>query len=211
MAAAKVVDMDTDVSQMTQSTYKIRELALLHSKPENGRSEINMLNAFSIPPLEKEDVDLFLINEIDLDHIAVKNAQFGDQKNNCLKKNYTYCRQEAKIIPEVASIIEFIIKDRFQMMMKVSNSLENKTAFVYKGCTGAGKSFAINNFSQKYFNGILIEKFVQSTDQIKNDIRFRMSSSFTAPHSHLLGFAVFKELSEVARIHSPKMSTIQEG
>jgi hypothetical protein len=59
LAAAKIVDLDTPRSEMIQSTYKIREISLFHSLPEKGkRSEINMLNAFSTPPLDKEDSDI---------------------------------------------------------------------------------------------------------------------------------------------------------
>ena len=75
IAAAKVVDLDTDPSEMTKSTYKIREMALLRSVPENnGRGEINMLNAFSMPPVLKKDLDILLANELDNSHPIVKKA-----------------------------------------------------------------------------------------------------------------------------------------
>lgn len=212
LAAAKIIDLDTPRSEMIQSTYKIREMSLFRSLPEEGkRSVINMLNAFSTPPLDKKDSDILLVNEIDLDHPTIKNAKPGEEKNNHLKRVYTYSRKEAQIIPEMVSVIESVMRDRLQMMIKLANLLPPQTTVVYKGCSGAGKSFALKQLAEKSFQGISVEYAVQSSDNIKNDIRFRTKNIFNSQQLHLLGFATFKELSEAMVANYPTLSTLQEG
>jgi hypothetical protein len=212
LAAAKVVDMDTPSSEMSKSTYKIREMALLCSKPEkDGRSEINMLNAFSMPSLIKDDVDLLLINELDISHPIVKKAAFGNERNIILSKIYTYCQKEALIIPEMVPVIEAVVRERFKAMTLVSDSLPIDTTIVYKGSSGAGKSFAIREFTKSKSENISSEIVVQSTDNIKNDIRTRTNKVFNMAQVHLLGFSTFKMLTEVMKEKGLKLSTIQEG
>jgi hypothetical protein len=212
LAAAKVVDLDTDPSQMAKSTYKIREMALLRSVPENnGRGEINMLNAFSMPPVHKKDLDVLLANELDNSHPIVKKAAFGEERNSHLARIYTYCQKESEIVPEMVPIIEAVVRDRFQTMMKIAKFLPEETTVIYKGCSGAGKSFALRKFTEEHIEGIDTETAVQSTDNVKNDIRRRTQNVFSDQQVHLLGFSTFKMLSEIMKNNYPKLSTIQEG
>jgi hypothetical protein len=212
LAAAKVVDFDTIPAAMAKSTYKIREMAILHSAPEkDGRGEINMLNAFSMPPLHKENLDALLVNELDGSHPIVKKAAFGDERDGHLKRIYTYCQKESEIVPELVPVIEEVVRERFQTMMKIAEFLPKETTVIYKGCSGAGKSFALKQFTEKHIVGIDTETAVQSTDNVKNDIRRRTKNIYTDQHVHLLGFSTFKMLSEVMKENYPKLSTIQEG
>jgi hypothetical protein len=151
------------------------------------------------------------VNEIDLDHPTIKNAKPGEERDNHLKRIYNYCRKEAQIAPEIVPVIESVIRDRFQMMIKVATLLPDETTVIYKGCSGAGKSFALKKLAEKYFKEIPIEGAVQSTDNVKNDIRSRTGNIFSTPQVHLLGFASFKELSEVMKDYHPRLSTLQEG
>ncbi len=212
LAAAKVIDLDTSPSEMVKSTYRIRELAVLNSKPEkDGRGKINMLNAFSMPPLDKEDIDLLLSNELDISHPIVKKAAFGEERNNHLKRIYTYGQKDAKVISEMVPVIEAVVKDRFQSMLKAADSLPIDTTVVYKGCSGAGKSFAIKKLTEQCLRGISAENAIQSTDNIKKEILTRTKNVFNDQQVFLLGFSTFKMLSEAMKEKYPKLSTVQEG
>ena len=211
LAAAKVVDLDTDPSEMIKSTYKIRKRALLSSQAEkNGRQEIKMLNAFSMPPY-KNDLDILLVNELDRHHPIVKKAAFGEERNRYLKRIYAYSQKEAVLMPEIIPLIEKIVKDRFQTLMKIAALLPDQTTVIYKGCSGAGKTFALKKFTEQYIKGIDSRKFVQSTDNIKNDLRQQTQNSFSDEQVDLLGMAVSKMFSEVMKEYYPKLATIQEG
>jgi len=208
LAAAKMVDIDTVDKQ--QSTYKIREMALFSSKAaKEGLDEMNMLNAFSTPPLDKEDIDILLANELDNSHPLVKKAAFGVERDKLLGRIYTYCQEEALIIPEIAQVIESVIKDRIEQMVQASQSFPEATSVVFKGCSGAGKSFALHRQIAPY--GIAVDRAVQSTDNLKNDIKARCGKIFSDQQVHLLGFSTFKMLSKVMKESNPTLSTIQEG
>lgn len=213
LAAAKVVDIDMENSEKQQSTYKIREMALFCSGlDQGGRGEINALNAFSNPPLVKEDVDVLLANELDNSHPIVKRAAFGAERDKHLSRIYTYSQKEAEIIPEIAVVIEAVVKDRIETMQQVSKALSPKTAVVFKGCSGAGKSFALKKLVEPYLQGTSsVDQAVQSTDNLKNDIRTRIGNIFSDQQVHLLGFSTFKMLSEVAKREYPELSTLSEG
>jgi hypothetical protein len=212
LAAAKIVDLDTLPSEMIQSTYKVREIALLRSISEKeGRGAINMLNAFSTPPLNKANLDILLANELDSNHPIVNNAAVGKERDNHLNRIYTYCESEAKLIPELIPVIEAVIKDRFQIMIKIDQLLPNETTVIFKGCSGAGKSFALKEFIQQFPVELTVDKAVQSTDNIKNDIKLRTGKVFNDQHAFLLGFATFKMLIKVMKDTYPKLSTLQEG
>lgn len=212
LAAAKIVDLDTNPSEMAKSTYKIREMIVLRSKAEpNGRAQINMINAFSMPPVHKKEFDILFTNELDNNHPIIKSASNAAERNNYLTGIYTYCQKEAEIVPEIVPILEAVVRDRYQTMLKVSAFLPAETSVIYKGCSGAGKSFAITKFTEKNITGINVEVAVQSTDNLKNDIVQRTQNIFNNQQSHLLGFSTFKMLSEVMKNKYPKLSTLQEG
>ncbi len=211
LAAAKIVDLDTDSSAMTQSTYKIREMALLCSKSHETRGEINMLNAFSNPSLHRKNADILVALELDRNHPLVKKAPFGEERNNYLSKIYTYCQEEAELIPEMVSIIEEVVKSRFETMLKLAEFFPLETSVIYKGCSGTGKSFALKKFTEDHLPGIDFEAAIQSSDTIKNDIKKRTGDRFNYNQVDLLGFSTFKMLAAVMRKAYPKLSTIQEG
>lgn len=211
LAAVKIVDLGNDPSKSVKSTYKIREMILSCSKTEaNGRSQINMMNAFSLPPATKE-YDILIANEIDNNHPLVKNAVTAAERNAYLTGIYTYGQREAEIIPEMVPIIEDLVRDRSQAMLKINAFLPQETSVIYKGPSGAGKSFAIGKFTEENLKGIDADVAVQSADNIKNDLRRRTRNIFNTQQAHLLGFSILKMLSEVMKKTYPKLSTIQEG
>ncbi|MBX9744421.1 MAG: hypothetical protein K2X08_04340 [Chlamydiales bacterium] len=127
LAATKLIDMITAPETMINSTYKIRELCLLKSKAVPGRrNEINMMNAFSTPPVDLEDIDLLLANEIDNGHPAVMGAPFGDPRNKILSKIYDYSQTKALVVPELVSIVEQVIAERFTAMTHSIESYPRK-------------------------------------------------------------------------------------
>ena len=197
---------------MKNTTYKIRELCLSRSKGmEGGKEAINMMNAFSNPSENVEDLDLLLANELDNNHPIVQKASFGEERNVHLARIYTYAQRHAKIIPEMVKVVEEVIRERFQSMLSVSNSLPSHTSVIFKGCSGAGKTYALQHFSEKNLKDVLPFKVVQSTDNIKKDIIRRTGNVFSDNQVHLFGMTVFKMLTEVMKDHYPKISSIQEG
>jgi hypothetical protein len=210
LAAAKVVDFESSGSE--KSTYEIRKLALLRSAPEkNGRAEINMLNAFSMPPLNADNCDVVLLNELDNNHPVVKNAKDRDERDHHLKRIYTYSQYEARLLPELASVIEDVVTDRVLSMKETAKSLPKETVVVFKGPSGAGKSHALKQLMSHYKQTQALDEVVQSTDIIKSDIGRRTGNVFKMQHLHLLGLSTFKMLSESIKATYPKLSTVQEG
>lgn len=212
LAATKLIDMTAAPEEMVNSTYKIRELCLLKSKAApGGRNEINMMNAFSTPPADLEDVDLTLANEIDNVHPAVTSAPFGEPRNKILSKIYDYSQTKALVVPEIVSVVEQVVAERFAAMTQVSDHIPEKTMIVFKGCSGAGKSHALRSFVSDEIGSFSPDSAVQSTDNTKKDIRERTGKVFTDQQAHLFGFAVFKMMSQEIKKHSPDLSTLQEG
>ncbi len=212
LAATKLIDMTIASEEMVNSTYKIRELCLLNSKVIPGvRNKINIMNAFSNPPADLEDVDLLLANEIDNVHPAVTSAPFGEPRNKILSKIYDYSQTKALVVPELVSIVEEVVAERFAAMEKVSTHIPEKTMIVFKGCSGSGKSYALRHFLSEEIGAFSPNTAVQSTDNTKKDIRERTGKVFTDQQVHLFGFAVFKMMSQEIKNHSPDISTLQEG
>ncbi|MDF2577329.1 MAG: hypothetical protein K0S74_813 [Chlamydiales bacterium] len=214
LAAAKLIDLENANQDAMNTTYKVRELCILRSSgTTNSKPEINMLNAFSNPPLVLNDVpvDLLLANELDNSHPLVQKAAFGEERNRYLAKIYTYAQKQALIIPEIIPLIEQVISSRFEAMKKVAEHLPEKTFVVFKGCSGAGKTYALEAFVAANTPGLSAEKAVQSTDNTKEDIRSRTGKIFSDQQAHLLSFSVFKMLVEVVKEEQPFLSTLQEG
>lgn len=204
LAAAKVVDSDTPASAMKNTTYKIRELCLF-------RSDINMMNAFSTPPLDMEEPDAFLVNEVCNGHPLVKATTNADERNALSKRLYGYSQKKAVVLPELIPVIEKVIGDRYNSMMEVAKHIPEKTLTVFKGCSGAGKSHALNEFVVETVANIPADRVVQSTDNTKNDIRERTGKIFSDQHAHLIGFSIFRMMLEVIKERHPLLSSIQEG
>lgn len=211
LAAAKLVDLDTPPAKKVQSTYKIRELALLRSKPEqNGRAEITMLNAFSTPPANKDDLDVLLANELDHSHPLVKTAPGKEVRDRHLNRIYFFAQKETQLVPEMVPIIQSVIKDRFEAMLKVAASLPAETRVIFKGCAGAGKTYALKEYLTRV-PGTTVEQAVLSTDNCKNEIRVRTGNIFSDRQIFLMGHAMYKMLSEVMKEVHPKLSTLEES
>lgn len=215
LAGAKVVDFDIDLKRK-QSTYKIREMALFRSTAENsGRGEINMLNAFSMPPLDLGDgpLDILLANELDNNHPLVQKAAYGNERNEILRAIYGCSQERTKIIPEMVPVIEDMIRDRMQAMLEIAEKLQRKTRVFFKGATGTGKTRALIEFYEKHVKEtkFTVYQAVQSTDSVKNDLRSRIDRAVSDQHAHLLGLSVLKMFLRSMRDKFPGLSTLEEG
>lgn len=212
LAAAKIVDIESAPTKLVQSTYKIREIALLCSiAKKNGQQEINMINAFSTPPLDKENITVMLANEMHSNHPEIMNAKTVEESNAIKSEMNKYCQKEALMIPDMIPVIETVLSDRLKSMLNTADFLPDETMVVFKGCSGAGKSFALRKFTNENLPDISSEKAVQGTDNLKNDFKFQTSYAFNDQQIHLLGFSSFRILSEVMKDNYPKLSLIQEG
>lgn len=212
LAAAKVVDMDTPPNEMINTTSKIRGLCVLQSKKTVERNEINMINAFSTPPKEIDNVDILLANELDHIHPIVNKAPFGNQRNVLLTEIYNYSQYKASITPEMASLIKEIMIERYKSLMEVGKQLPEKTFLVFKGSTGTGTSEEIQKFiSNTMKNQFSLEQLTQNTETVKKIILNRTKGKFTEQQAHLLAHTIHKLLMEVTKKQHPKLSTLQEG
>lgn len=204
LAAAKVVDCDTPVQK--NSTYKIREMCLLQAQT-GEKGEMNMLNAFSTPPLDLEDPDLLVANELDHLHPIALKAPFGEERNKVLTKIYTYAQKQAQMIPEMVELIEKVIGNRIRYMQEVSKLMPPKTALVFRGCSGAGKTHALKEYAAKAAGDL--DAIVQSTDNTKKDVQKLLPLDMQK--IHLFGMSIFKMMMPAVKERYPDLSTVQEG
>lgn len=211
LAASKIVDLETSLSEMKNTTFKIREFCMGKSKKMGEKTEINGMNAFSTPCLHLEEINLLLANELHQGHAQVMKAPFGQERNKLLASIYTYAQEHAQILPEFVSIIEAIIHDRKNQMQISSNILPEKTTIVFKGPSGSGKSYSIRKYASQLGDNIDPFQLIQSTDNIKHDIRTRTGNIFSDQQVYLLGMSIFKMMSKEMKVHYPMLSTIQEG
>ena len=210
LAAAKVVQMDTDSAKMFNSTYKIREFCAMNSPASTSeKSMINLMNAFSTPDSSFE-LDAFLANELDIASPVVTALPFGEPRNLLLQKIYNYSQKNAVVIPDIIPIIEKLMAERYRTMLDMHQKLPEATLMIYKGCSGSGKTYAIKQLSEKMFANVSMRKVVQSTDNVKKDLLDLLGQQF-ANQIHLLGFNLLKVLSETVKAKHASLSAIQEG
>ncbi|MEI8300965.1 MAG: hypothetical protein WCG10_05065 [Chlamydiota bacterium] len=208
LAAAKIVDIDTSLDSKMQTTYAIRERILTCCRDqEDKRGKMTMLNAFSIPPLDKDDMDVLLVNELDDNHPLVRESS---ERDSLKARIYTYCQEKAQIISEALPYVEGLVRDRIKTMEKFSHHIPSKTSVVFREAQGAGELLTLKRLEKFCIKGVEVDKLVQSTDNLKKDLRGRIGTNFTDEQVHLLGLSTFTMLSKVMKATQSHISTFEE-
>lgn len=193
LAAAKLLDLESQSSL----TFLVRKTCVLCSN-------INLINAFTNPPLNKENLTVLLANELDNSHPEVIKVKDDREKSDLLLKSiYNYAQQEAQLTPEMKAIVEEIIAQRFRMIREVASKQPENTIIMFKGNSGTGKTYAIKQLLGS-------EDVVQSTDGIKNDLIAKTGGIYNNSKVHLLGMSIFKNLERLLKEHFSNLSLIQE-
>lgn len=208
LAAAKIIDLLIPLKAMANTTFEIRRLCYMADKEINGGMNvtgINLVNVFAMP--QKDQNDLYLLNGInprhpDFDHLSA--SQSAEMRN----KIYEYSQNQVLFHAEAAAIIEKIIDVFYRSVAELGKMLPVNTTTVLRGCSGAGKSYYLQNspLSKKFED---ISKILFSTNEIMNAIAEKFET--TPDQNFLLGLGIRKKLEANIKKHNPYLPILQEA
>jgi len=210
LAAVKLYDTTPGIIGAERSTHKLREICLIRSQTSAALLVQNtMLNAFSTPPLSLEDPD-FMVTETNNLHPKV-TCLTGKDRTDASNRIHAYAQTQALFDPEIAAIIEDIIRLRFAYINEVSSHLPDKSIIVYRGSSGAGKSHALTKEVSRRTPHLTPALAVTSTDNLKKDLLEKIGKVYLDQTSFLLALSIRKVMNSEIETKAPDLSSLQEG
>lgn len=205
LAAAKIIDMIIPYSEMINTTFQVRIECLKRDKEirqGTNKTNTNIVNVFLLP-CENETDPVFL-NGVNNAHPMVKDDP--------VKRNHMYSvvRDKIYLHPEASKKLCEILQIFYNSIVESSLKLPENTTTIFRGCSGAGKSYAL--MQQLQLEKISdVAKIVLSTDSIIN--LFTNDSNFksTPDQTFLLGMLSRTALELAIKQHKPSLPLVQEG